>query len=153
MVQIVDTKPPSWLPNRMCFRTAGRATRRSVKVRCIQDLIQPRVEWMRAASRQILRRHPHRGLPRRLSAFTHRHRRQCSTRDRSCRSRECPQSLSQSLSFFGFFGLMLFLPWSSSSRFCTVPDPARADEDVELPSGETSWASGFDWSVRQPFLI
>jgi hypothetical protein len=34
---------------------------------------------VRGPSRQILRRHPHPGLPRRLSAFTHRHRQQCST--------------------------------------------------------------------------
>src|SRR5262249_18048450 len=59
----------------------------SVEVRRVQDLIQSRVERMRGAPRQVLCRYPHRRLlvaP--SSSFAHCHRRQCSTRDRSCRS-------------------------------------------------------------------
>ena len=41
---------------------------------------------MRGTPRQVLGRHPHRRLLRVPLAFAHRHRRQCSTRDRSCRS-------------------------------------------------------------------
>jgi hypothetical protein len=52
----------------------------------VEDLIQPRIERMRGAPWQVVRRHPHRRLRRVPPSFAHRHRRQCSTRDRSCRS-------------------------------------------------------------------
>jgi len=38
------------------------------------------------APQQVLRGHPHRRLPGTPWSFAHRHRRQCRTRDRSCRS-------------------------------------------------------------------
>jgi hypothetical protein len=50
-----------------------------------EDLIQSRVERMRRTARQVFSRYPDRRLLRVLSSFAHRHRRQCSTRDRSCR--------------------------------------------------------------------
>lgn len=52
----------------------------------VEDLIQARVERMRGTARQILRGHPHRRLVRAPLSFAHCHRRQCRTRDRSCRS-------------------------------------------------------------------
>ena len=58
----------------------------SVEVMLVENLIQPRVERMRGRPRQILGRHPHRGLLRVPPSFAHRHRRQCSTQDRSGRS-------------------------------------------------------------------
>jgi hypothetical protein len=52
----------------------------------VEDLIQARVERVCGAARQVLRGHPHRRLRWTPSSFAHRHRRQCSTKDRSCRS-------------------------------------------------------------------
>jgi hypothetical protein len=52
-----------------------------VEIVLIEDLIQSRVERMRGTPRQVLGRHPHRRLLRVKFSFTHRHRRQCSTRD------------------------------------------------------------------------
>jgi len=58
----------------------------AVEVMLIEDLIQSRVERMRDAARQVLGRHPHRGLRRVPPSFAHRHGRECSTRYGSCRS-------------------------------------------------------------------
>src|SRR5205823_12559962 len=55
----------------------------AVEVVRIENLIQSRVERMRSAPRQLLCRHPHGRLLRMPPSFSHRHRRQCSTRDRS----------------------------------------------------------------------
>jgi hypothetical protein len=52
----------------------------------VKYLIQSRVEGMCGISRQVLGCHPRRGLLRVPLSFAHRHRRQFSTRDRSCRS-------------------------------------------------------------------
>jgi hypothetical protein len=57
-----------------------------VKVVPVENLVQSRVEGMRGAPRQVLSRYPHRRLLRAPSSFAHRHRRQCKTCDRSCRS-------------------------------------------------------------------
>ena len=58
----------------------------SVEARIVEHLVQPLVERMPRALRQICAGHPHRLLPRSAAAFAHRHGRECSTRDRSCRS-------------------------------------------------------------------
>ena len=57
-----------------------------VKAGVVEHLVQPLVERMPRALRQICAGHPHRLLPRSAAAFAHRHGRECSTRDRSCRS-------------------------------------------------------------------
>ena len=57
-----------------------------IEVVLVKNLIQSHVEGMRGTARQILGRHPHRILLRVPASSAHRHRRQCSTWDRSCRS-------------------------------------------------------------------
>jgi len=47
----------------------------SIKVGVVENLIQPRVERMRGAARQVLRGHPYRCLRRTTPSFAHRHRR------------------------------------------------------------------------------
>ena len=49
-------------------------------------LVYPTVERMCGTPRQVLCGHPHRRLRRATALFAHCHARQCSTRDRSCRS-------------------------------------------------------------------
>jgi hypothetical protein len=58
----------------------------AVEVVLVEHLIQSRVERESGTARQVLSRHPHRRLLRVPLSFAHRHRRQCSTRDRSRRS-------------------------------------------------------------------
>ena len=57
-----------------------------IEPRLVEHPIQPLVKRVPSALRQIRRGHPHRRLPRSAAACPHRHTRQCSTRDRSCRS-------------------------------------------------------------------
>ena len=57
-----------------------------IESRSLEDLIQSPVERMRGTPRQVLCGHPHRRLRRATALFAHCHARQCSTRDRSCRS-------------------------------------------------------------------
>jgi hypothetical protein len=57
-----------------------------IEARVVEDMIQSCVERVRGGPRQIVCRDPHRRLLRPPSSFAHRHRRQCSRRDRSCRS-------------------------------------------------------------------
>ena len=88
---IVDDKAVAvWL--RQCFPWSERHRHLSLRdmedreVVLIEDLIQTCVERMGDTARQVLSRHPHRRLLRPPSSFAHRHRRQCKTCDRSCRS-------------------------------------------------------------------
>ena len=57
-----------------------------IEVHFVEDLVQSPIERMRGTPRQVLCGHPHRRLRRATSSFAHCHARQCSTRDRSCRS-------------------------------------------------------------------
>ena len=57
----------------------------AVEVVLIEHLIESRVEGVAGTAGQVLRRHPHRRLLRTPLSFAHRHRRQCSTPDRSRR--------------------------------------------------------------------
>ena len=57
-----------------------------VEARLVEHPVQSRVKGVPCTRRQIPRRDPHRRLPGVLPSCTHRHIRECSTRDRSCRS-------------------------------------------------------------------
>ncbi len=59
---------------------------KGVEARVVEHLVQPLVERMPRALRQVCAAHPHRLLLRPAAAFAHRHGPECSTRDRSCRS-------------------------------------------------------------------
>ena len=57
-----------------------------VEARVVEHAVQPLVKRVPRAFRQIRGGNPHRRMPRTATAFPHGHGRQCSTRDRSCRS-------------------------------------------------------------------
>jgi hypothetical protein len=90
--EIPDEQQPkvstAWQPRSAVLRVESLADSLDVpvEVMLLKDLIQSRVERMRSATRQVVRHHPHRCLFRASPSFAHRHRRQCSTRDRSSRS-------------------------------------------------------------------
>ena len=95
-VQAVDSagvrRRRSSLPREICIVSVGTVERRTqtlderVEVRLGQNLVQPLVERMPGAPRQVRRCHPHRVLGLVVAGRAHRHGRPCSTRDRSCRS-------------------------------------------------------------------
>ena len=58
----------------------------SIELRVVEHPIQALVERMPRALRQVGGGDPHRFLSRPAAAFAHGHTRECSTRDRSCRS-------------------------------------------------------------------
>src|SRR2546427_9285681 len=82
----IPTRRQTRPANVVCVEPLTERLNVSVEARCVEDLIQSCVERMRGAPRQVLRGHPHRGLLRTTPSWAHRHARQCSTRDRSCRS-------------------------------------------------------------------
>ena len=87
--EIADQQQPEVAPGRqprpavVRVESLAQAFDEPVEVVLVEDLIQSRVERMRGTARQILGRHPHRCLLRVPPSFAHRHRRQCSTPNRS----------------------------------------------------------------------
>ena len=64
---------------------AGALDKR-IELRLVEDAVHASIKGVRRTARQILRGHPHRRPRRTTPSLAHRHARQCSTRDRSCRS-------------------------------------------------------------------
>ena len=71
-------RPSGWQPWPTVVRIEALAQSFDVSVEAmlLENLTESRVEGMRGTARQILGRHPHRGLLRVPPSFAHRHRRQ-----------------------------------------------------------------------------
>jgi hypothetical protein len=91
-LEIADQQQPKVAPRRqprpavVRVESLAQAFDIPVEIVLVEDLIQSRVERMGSTAWQVLGHHPHRRLLRVPPSFAHRHRRQCRTRDRSCRS-------------------------------------------------------------------
>src|SRR4051812_40510768 len=69
----VSPRRETGTPHDLGVERRARALDERIELRLVQHAIQPPVERMRRATRQILRGHPHRGLARAPFAFAHRH--------------------------------------------------------------------------------
>jgi hypothetical protein len=78
--EVADQQQPEVAPGRqprpalVGVESLAESLDEAVEVVLIEDLIQPGIERMRRAPRQVARRHPHRRLLRVSSSFAHRHR-------------------------------------------------------------------------------
>ena len=94
--EVADQQQPEVDPRRQArpshrrrVERAARLLHERIEARVVQEDIQPLVERVRRRARQLGHRDPQALLSAPFASRAHRHGRQCSTRDRSCRSPYC----------------------------------------------------------------